>query len=138
MIEKYGTAVWNGSLKEGHGSLSTQSNALTDKSYSYATRFEKSGGSNPEELLGAAHAGCFSMALASILGKKGITPHEIDTTSKITLDPSQGAITKAHLVVVIRADADEETLVAAAKEAETGCPVSKLFKAEISMEARKG
>lgn len=138
MIEKYGTAVWNGSLKEGRGTISTESNALTDIPYGFATRFEGAGGSNPEELIGAAHAACFSMALSNVLGKAGITAQEIDTTSRITLDPKAGAITRAHLVVVIRAPAEEDALLAAAEDAKANCPVSKLLNAEITLDARKG
>ena len=137
MSTRTGSAQWQGGIKDGKGTVSTESGVLNSP-YGFSTRFGDEKGTNPEELIGAAHAACFSMALSNMLSGAGIGNIDIKTTSKITLDPSQGAISKAHLVVVIRADADEETLVAAAKEAETGCPVSKLFKAEISMEARKG
>lgn len=140
MIVKSGTAVWQGGLKDGKGTISTQSGALTDQPYGFRTRMETQPGTNPEELIAAAHAGCFSMALANILGQKGITPQEIDAQAFVTLDQQDGAyvVTKSALDVVIHADADEPTLLAAAQEAKAGCPVSKLLKAEITMEARKG
>lgn len=138
MIDKSGSAVWTGSLKEGKGQVSTESGALSAIPYSFATRFGGSQGSNPEELLGAAHAACFSMALSNVLGGKGITPDRIETTSKVTLDPSGPAISKVHLTVAITADADEAALLEAAEAAKVSCPVSKLYKAEITMDARKG
>lgn len=138
MIDKSGSAVWSGSLKEGKGEVSTESGALAGVPYSFATRFGGSSGSNPEELLGAAHAACFSMALSNVLGGKGITPERIETTSKVTLDPSGPAISKVHLTVTITADADEAALLEAADVAKVNCPVSKLYKAEITMEASKG
>lgn len=139
MIEKTGSAVWQGGLKDGTGRISTQSGVLTDAPYGFAMRFGERPGTNPEELLGAAHAACFSMALSNILGSKGITPQEIDTVSRVSLDPASLTIGKVHLEVVIHADADAAPLIAAAEEAKTGCPVSKLYAgAEITMTARKG
>lgn len=138
MIEKTGSAIWSGSLKEGQGEISTETGALSSIPYSFATRFGGSKGTNPEELLGAAHAACFSMALSNVLGGKGITPERIETTSKVTLDPSGPAITKVHLTVTITADADEAVLLAAAEDAKANCPVSKLYRAEITMDASAG
>lgn len=137
MIDKSGSAVWTGSLKEGRGEIATESGALSAIPYSFATRFAGSKGSNPEELLGAAHAACFSMALSNVLGGKGITPDRIETTSKVSLDPSGPTISAVHLTVAITADADEAVLLEAADVAKVNCPVSKLYKAEITMEARK-
>ena len=131
-----GSAVWQGDLKTGKGKISTQSGALKDQPYGFNTRFEDAPGTNPEELIGAAHAACFSMALSNILGGKGITPDKIETTSEVTLDKKDGdfTITKAHLIVTLKADADKATLTEAAEAAEKGCPVSKLLNAEISMD----
>lgn len=138
MIDKTGSAIWSGSLKEGEGEISTESGTLSSIPYSFATRFGGSEGTNPEELLGAAHAACFSMALSNVLGGKGITPERIETTSKVTLDPSGPAITKVHLTVTITADADEAVLLEAAEDAKANCPVSKLYRAEITMDASAG
>lgn len=138
MIDKSGSAVWTGSLKEGAGEVSTESGAIAGVPYSFATRFGGNAGSNPEELLGAAHAACFSMALSNVLGGEGIVAERIETTSKVSLDPSGPAISKVHLEVTILADAEEAALLAAAETAKVNCPVSKLYKAEITMTARKG
>lgn len=136
MIEKHGSAKWTGGLKDGKGLCSTQSGALSDLAYSFATRFEGKEGSNPEELLAAAHAACFSMALSGQLGEKGLTADSIETTSTLTLDPGKGAITKAHLVLKAAIPgATAEAFNAAAEAAKSGCPVSKLFNAEITLDA---
>lgn len=136
MTTKTGSAVWQGDLKTGKGTISTESGALRDQPYGFNTRFEDAPGTNPEELIGAAHAGCFSMALSNILGSKGITPDRIETRSEITIVQKDGdlTITKAHLIVTLKAAADEADLRSAAKDAEKGCPVSKLLKAEITMD----
>lgn len=136
MTTKTGSAVWQGDLKAGKGTISTESGALRDQPYGFNTRFEDAPGTNPEELIGAAHAGCFSMALSNILGTKGITPDRIETRSEITIVQKDGdlTITKAHLIVTLKAAADEADLRSAAKDAEKGCPVSKLLKAEITMD----
>ncbi|MEI4470524.1 OsmC family protein [Frigidibacter sp. MR17.24] len=137
MIVKSGSAEWSGSLKEGKGSVSTESGALDKQAYGFAIRFEGKTGTNPEELIGAAHASCFSMALSNILGQEGITPEKIATTSKVTLDPSAGPkITKVHLVTEIKAPADEAKILECAEKAKAGCPVSQLLDAEITMEAK--
>jgi osmotically inducible protein OsmC len=140
MIVKSGSAEWTGGLQEGKGSVSTQSGALDAQPYGFATRFEDRPGTNPEELLGAAHAACFSMALANLLGGEGITPDRIETTSKVSLEKKGEGfeITRAHLVTRIVADAPEELLMEVARKAKAGGPVSKLFNAEVTMEATIG
>lgn len=140
MIVKSGSAEWTGSLKEGKGTVSTQSGALKAQPYGFNTRFEDKPGTNPEELIGAAHAACFSMALSNLLGAEGITPERITTTSKITLEKKGDGfeITKAHLVTEIVADAEDSVLMEVAQKAKSGCPVSKLLNAEVTMEATVG
>jgi osmotically inducible protein OsmC len=139
-MNRTGSAVWRGGLKDGKGSVSTQSGTLKDTQYSFSTRFENGIGTNPEELLAAAHAGCFSMALSGQLGAAGLTADSINTTATVTLDKVDGgfAITKVHLDVAAKVpNADQAKFETAANNAKAGCPVSKLFKgAEISMSAR--
>ena len=133
------TAVWNGSLKEGKGTISTESGVLSKSPYSFKTRFENERGTNPEELIAAAHAGCFTMALSAELGKAGITPDSLETTAAVTLEKQDAgfAITKIHLDLTARIpNADNAALEKAAQAAKAGCPVSKLFKAEITMTAK--
>ncbi len=140
-MKQKASAHWQGSLKEGKGTISTGSGALTDKPYSFKTRFEGEQGTNPEELIGAAHAGCFSMAFSMILGTAGFTPEKIDTTATITLEPKDGgfAITASHLDVTASiAGIDDATFQDLAGKAKAGCPVSKLLNATITMEARLG
>jgi lipoyl-dependent peroxiredoxin len=138
-MQRKATAVWSGGLKDGKGSLSTESGALKQTQYSFSARFENGTGTNPEELLAAAHAGCFTMALSAQLGGAGMTAQKLETTATITLDKvADGfAITKSHLDLVANiAGADKAKFDAAVKAAETGCPVSKLFKTEITVSAR--
>ncbi len=138
-MQRKATAVWSGGLKDGKGTLSTDSGALKQTQYSFSTRFENGIGTNPEELLAAAHAGCFTMALSAQLGSAGITARKLETTATITLEKlTDGfAITKSHLDLVAEIPgADRAKFDAAVKAAETGCPVSKLFKAAISVSAR--
>jgi len=139
-ITKSGSAEWTGSLKEGKGTVSTESGALNAQPYGFNTRFEGAAGTNPEELLGAAHAACFSMALSNLLGAEGITPDRIETTSKVTIEKKGEGfeITGVHLVTQIVADAEESVLMEVAQKAKTGCPVSKLFNAEVTMDATIG
>src|SRR6201986_3712220 len=131
----FGTAVWHGGLKDGKGAISTKSGALNAYPYGFASRFEGKPGTNPEELIGAAHAGCFTMALSGILGEAGFTAESMETTSEITL-VKQGegfAITKAHLVLKAKIPGiDEAKFKELAGVAEKNCPVSKVLKAEIS------
>lgn len=138
MIRK-ASAVWKGSLKEGKGAVSSESGVLSNTPYSFATRFENAQGTNPEELIAAAHAGCFTMALSAQLGNAGITPESLETTASLSLDKLESgwAITKIHLHVTARIPgADKAAFEKAAENAKAGCPVSKLLKAEITMTAR--
>lgn len=128
------TAVWQGSGKEGKGTLSTQSSTLDKTQYSYKSRFEEGVGTNPEELIAAAHAGCFSMKLSFVLQEGGFTADEIETKCEITL--ADGAITKSHLTVTAKIpNISKEQFEESAKNAKENCPVSKLLNSEISMEA---
>src|SRR5713101_4235949 len=138
-MQRKATAICNGGLKDGKGTLSTESGVLKQAQYSFSTRFENGIGTNPEELLAAAHAGCFTMALSAQLGNAGLTAQKIETTATISLEKlADGfAITKSHLDLTARIPgADRAKFDAAVKAAETGCPVSKLFKAAISVTAR--
>jgi len=138
-MQRSATAKWQGDLKTGAGTISTASATLAATPYSFHTRFEQGQGTNPEELLAAAHAGCFTMALSAQLGGAGYTAEKLETTATVTLDKvGDGfSITKSHLDLVAKIPgADKAKFDAAVKAAETGCPVSKLFKAEISVNAR--
>jgi lipoyl-dependent peroxiredoxin len=138
-MQRKASAVWQGGLKDGKGTLSADSGVLKQTPYSFATRFEGTPGTNPEELLAAAHAGCFTMALSAQLGAAGMTAEKLETTCTVTLEKvGDGfSITKSHLdLAATIPGADQAKFDAAVKAAETGCPVSKLFKAEISVNAR--
>lgn len=133
------SAVWNGGIKDGSGKISTDSGVLSDTQYSFSTRFEDGIGTNPEELIAAAHAGCFSMALSGQLGAAGMTAESINTTAAVRLEKLEGgfAITSVHLDVTARIPgADEAAFATAAANAKAGCPVSKLLKTEITMDAK--
>jgi osmotically inducible protein OsmC len=134
----FGTAKWQGGLKDGKGWLSTKSGAMAEQPYGFASRFEDKPGTNPEELIGAAHAGCFTMALSKILGEAGFTASEMNTKGEITLE-KQGdgfAITKSHLTLRATIPGiNEAKFKELAGMAEKGCPVSKLLKAEITLDA---
>jgi len=137
-MSTFGTAVWHGGLKDGKGALSTKSGALKDYPYGFASRFEGKPGSNPEELIGAAHAGCFTMALSLILGEAGLTADTMNTQADVTLEKlSDGfAITKVHLTLRAKIPGvDAAKFQELAAKAKAGCPVSKLLKAEISLDA---
>ena len=124
------TAVWSGGLKDGKGNLTTGSKALSGVPYDFRMRFEEAPGTNPEELIAAAHAGCFSMAFSGELGKAGITPQSIETTAKITLVPVDGkpTVTKSELTMTVKAPgADRAAVQAAADGAKAGCPISRLL-----------
>ncbi len=128
------TAVWNGSGKEGSGNLTTQSTVLNQTQYSYLSRFENGVGTNPEELVAAAHSGCFTMKLSFVLGAAGFTPTSIETKCEITL--ADGAITKSHLTVKATVpDIDDAKFQECVKDAEANCPISKLLNTAISSEA---
>ncbi|WP_341988859.1 OsmC family protein [Azorhizobium sp. AG788] len=133
-----GSAVWEGGIKDGKGAISTKSGALQAYPYGFASRFEGKPGTNPEELIGAAHAGCFTMALSLILGEAKLTATHMETTAEVTLDKQADgfAITAVHLT--LRATipgTDDATFQALAGKAKAGCPVSKLLKAEITLDA---
>jgi lipoyl-dependent peroxiredoxin len=138
-MKRSASAVWKGGIKDGKGTVSTESKALSEAQYSFGTRFENGVGTNPEELIGAAHAGCFSMALSGQLGKEGITAEEIRTTAAVTLEKSEEGFTirAVHLDVRVKAPgADPEAFNAAARKAKEGCPVSRVLKADITMDAK--
>ena len=138
MIRK-ASAVWNGGLKDGKGTVSTESGALDKKQYGFTSRFESGPGTNPEELIAAAHAGCFSMALSGQLGGAGMTAESIATTASLTLEKLEKGwtVTKIHLDVVAKIPGgDKAKFDAAAANAKAGCPISRLLNAEITMSAK--
>lgn len=138
-MESKASAVWEGGLKDGAGRLTSKSSMLSNTPYSFGTRFEGAAGTNPEELIAAAHAGCYAMALSKILADSGMTPERIATEATVTLAQKDGgfAITRSHLDVRVRAKGgDESAFQEAAAKAKAGCPVSKLMTAEITMDAR--
>jgi lipoyl-dependent peroxiredoxin len=138
-MKRKGSARWSGTLKEGKGTVSTGSGLLRDAQYSFGTRFEEGAGTNPEELIAAAHAGCFSMALSAQLTEAGSPPDTIETTATVTLEKTDAgfSVTKVHLEVKGRVPgASEESFDKAANGAKEGCPISRLLNAEISMDAR--
>lgn len=133
-MKRSATAIWNGSGKEGSGNLSTQSGTLSKTQYSYNSRFAEGTGTNPEELIAAAHAGCFSMKLSFVLGAAGFTPDSIETLSTVTLD--NGAITSSHLVLKAKVPGiSKEKFDECAADAKANCPVSKVLNADITLEA---
>jgi osmotically inducible protein OsmC len=137
-MKRKASAIWKGGIKDGQGTISTDSGVLSDTQYSYSTRFEEGAGTNPEELIAAAHAGCFSMALSGQLGQAGLTAESIRTTAAVKLEKVEGgfAITSVHLDVTAKVPgANQQAFETAANNAKAGCPVSKLLKAEITMEA---
>lgn len=137
-MKRKASAVWNGGLRDGKGTMSTDSGVLRDTQYSFATRFENGAGTNPEELIAAAHAGCFSMALSAQLAEAGMKPERIATTATVTLEKTGDgfAITAVHLDLKARVPgAQREAFEAAANGAKTGCPVSKVLNAQITLNA---
>lgn len=138
-MERKATAVWQGGLKDGKGRISTQSGLLKDAQYGFTTRFESGAGTNPEELIAAAHAGCFSMALSGQLGNAGMTAQSIETTAAVTLEKLEAGwtVTKIHLDCACQIPgADKAKFEQAADNAKKGCPISRLLKAEITLSAR--
>lgn len=138
-MQRNASAHWSGGLKDGKGTLTAPSGILKNTPYSFATRFESQPGTNPEELVAAAHAGCFSMALSAQLGNAGMTAQAIDTTATVTLDKVEGgfAVTTVHLQVRAKIPgADKAKFDQAAKNAKEGCPISKLLNAKITMDAQ--
>jgi osmotically inducible protein OsmC len=137
-IKRTGSATWRGGLKDGKGAISTESGALKDYPYGFASRFEGQRGTNPEELIGAAHAGCFTMALSLILGEAKLTAEQMDTTAAVTIEQVEGgfAITSVHLTLKAKIPGvDQKKLEELAAKAKAGCPVSKLLKTEITLDA---
>lgn len=138
-MKRNATAVWNGTGKEGAGHLTTQSTTLSETQYSFNARFAEGVGTNPEELVAAAHAGCFSMKLSFVLGVAGFTADEINTKCDITLDPAAGSITESHLTVSAKIPGiSPEQFEAAVADAKANCPISKLLNTNITHEATLG
>ena len=138
-MKRKASAIWQGGLKDGKGSISTESGVLDKTQYSFGTRFENGKGTNPEELIGAAHAGCFSMAFSAELGKAGLTPESIHTTATITMEKTDAGftVTESHLEVAARIPgADKAKALEIANAAKAGCPISRLLKANITMDAK--
>jgi lipoyl-dependent peroxiredoxin len=138
-MKRKASAVWQGGLKDGKGAISTDSGVLENTQYSFSTRFEEGKGTNPEELIAAAHAGCFSMALSGQLGNAGLTADRINTVAAVTLEKTDAGftVTKVHLDVTAKIPgATEEAFQTAAANAKAGCPISRLLKAEITMDAK--
>jgi len=137
-MKRSGSAVWKGDLKSGQGTVSTESGVLSNSQYSFTTRFEDGKGTNPEELIAAAHAGCFSMALSSELGKLGVTAESIRTTATVSLEKTDAGftITAVHLDLKAKVPgADKATFETATNNAKKGCPVSRVLNAEITLDA---
>ncbi len=135
-MKRKASAIWHGGLKDGKGTISTESGVLDKTQYSFGTRFENGKGTNPEELIGAAHAGCFSMAFSAELGKAGLTPESIHTTATITMEKTDAGftVTESHLDVTIKIPGADKTKVdEIAKAAKAGCPISRVLNAKISL-----
>lgn len=135
-IVRHGYATWQGGLKDGNGTISTQSGVLKGQPYGFGMRFEGVAGTNPEELIGAAHAGCFTMALSLIMGEAGLTATKLETTAQVTLEKLADGftITRIHLTLTGQVPgADQAKFEQLAQKAKVGCPISKLFKSEITL-----
>ncbi len=138
-MKRKASAVWRGGLKDGKGNISTESGVLKETQYSFSTRFESGIGTNPEELIAAAHAGCFAMAFSAELGKAGITPESISATATVTLDKTDAGftVTESHLDLTAKIPGiDEAKFTAIANGAKAGCPISRLLKANITLDAK--
>ena len=134
IMKRNGTAIWKGSLKEGKGTISTQSGILDKTQYSFKTRFEDGKGTNPEELIGAAHSGCFTMQLSANLTEEGFEPDELETKSEITFE--DGAVKKSHLILKAKVKGiEKEQFEKIANDAKENCPISKLLDTEITLES---
>lgn len=137
MINRKATAVWKGTGKEGTGTISTQSTVLENTQYSFNTRFAEGKGTNPEELIAAAHAGCFAMKLSFELNAAGFTADELDATATVSLDPSKGQVTKSHIDLTAKIPAiSAEKFAEIADKAKKECPISQLLNAEITLDAK--
>jgi osmotically inducible protein OsmC len=140
-ITNTASAHWTGTLKDGGGTLSSGSGALSGIAYDFRKRFEGEKGTNPEELVGAAHAACYAMFLSALMSGEGIAGIEVSATATVTLDPTtEGSptVTKSHLDVVVKGEADWTTIVALTEKAKAGCPISKLLNAEVSLSVTAG
>lgn len=138
-IKRKASARWNGGLKDGKGTISTASGVLRDTQYSFSTRFEEGAGTNPEELIAAAHAGCFSMALSAQLTNAGHPPESVETRATVTMEKQDAGftVTAVHLDVTARVPGiDQSAFATAANNAKTGCPISRLLNATITMDAK--
>ena len=137
-MRRKGSARWSGGLRDGKGTVSTESGVLSQAQYSFSTRFEEGAGTNPKELIAAAHAGCFSMALSKQLEDAGMKADEINTTATVRLEKTDAGftITKVHLDVSVRAQGEQSAFETATNNAKAGCPVSRLLNAEITMDAK--
>jgi osmotically inducible protein OsmC len=138
-MKRTASAVWKGGLKDGQGAVSTASGVLSNTQYSFSTRFEGAAGTNPEELIAAAHAGCFSMALSGQLGSAGMTAEKIETTATLTMEKLEVGWTVTEIHLDVRAqipNADSAAFEKAANNAKAGCPISRLLNAKITMDAR--
>lgn len=133
-MKRKATAVWNGTIKEGKGTISTQSGTLKDTQYSFKSRFESGTGTNPEELIAAAHSGCFVMQLSAFLTEENFNPEKLEAQCEVTLE--DGTVTKSHLILEAKVkDIDQDKFDALVKKAKENCPISKLLNTEISVEA---
>ena len=138
-MKRSASAVWRGGLKDGRGTVSTESGVMAGVPYNFSKRFENEKGTNPEELIAAAHAACFSMALSLFLGDAGMTAESIDTTASVSLDQVGGgfAVTSSHLQTTVKIpNADKAAFQKAVETAKSGCPISKLLNATITMDAK--
>lgn len=137
-MKRKASAVWHGSLKDGKGAISTESGALQDTQYAFGTRFENGPGTNPEELIAAAHAGCFAMAFSAELGRAGVTPESIAATATVTLEKTDAGwtVTESHLDVTVKVPGgDKDKIMGVANVAKAGCPISRLLYAKVTMDA---
>jgi osmotically inducible protein OsmC len=138
-MKRKASALWQGDLKSGKGKISTDSGVLKETQYSFSTRFENGNGTNPEELIAAAHAGCFAMALSSELGKAGLKPESIAATATVTLEmlATGPTVTESHLDVTVKVPgADKNKVIEVANAAKLGCPISRLLNAKVTMDAK--
>jgi len=138
-MQRKGSAIWQGDLKTGKGTVSTDSGVLSQTQYSFSTRFENGKGTNPEELIAAAHAGCFTMALSAQLGNAGLTPEKLETTATITFDKLEAGWTVTKILLDVKGKvpkADKAAWEKATEAAKTGCPISRLLNTTITMQAK--
>jgi osmotically inducible protein OsmC len=138
-MKRKASALWQGDLKTGKGHISTESGVLKETQYSFGTRFENGVGTNPEELIAAAHSGCFAMAFSSELGKVGLKAESIHVTATVTLEmlPTGPTVTESHLEVTVKVPgADHDKVLAVANTAKAGCPISRLLTAKVTMDAK--